>query len=95
MKSGDRTAPWLPASRSLAAWVRGLWWSASSTYPGGATPAIFCIDSATLFCFTMTSTGARRIWTARGHGAVLMLLIVASPVAPAIDFKVTLDTFSG
>lgn len=89
VKSGDRTARRFGLA-FLAAWVGSLVVS-KLHLPGGATLAIFCIDSATLIYFTRTSLGSRRLWTA--VATALMLLIVASHVATAIDFRVTLDTF--
>ncbi|MEJ2817902.1 hypothetical protein [Caulobacter sp. CCG-8] len=89
VKSGDRAARRFGVS-FLASWVASLVVS-KLHLPGGASLAIFCIDSATLVYFAWASLDARRIWTA--VATAFILLIVASHVATAIDFRVTLDTF--
>ena len=52
---------------------------------------LFAIDAVTLAYFAWASLQARRIWTVAA--TAFMLLIVASHLATAIDFRVTINTF--
>jgi ABC-type transport system involved in cytochrome c biogenesis permease subunit len=73
----------------LANWLASLAVDNASTVNTGL--GVFCVDGATLVCFIWASLRTRRVWTL--VATAFMALIVASHVATAIDFRVTINTF--
>jgi hypothetical protein len=87
-KFGDQTARRFGFA-FLASWVASLVISKIGFLK--VSPAMFCIDSATMVYFVWVSLRSRRIWTL--VASAFMTLIVASHVATAIDYRLAINTF--
>jgi hypothetical protein len=73
----------------LVSWIASLMVNIGGV--GQTGWAMFGVDCATLIYFAWISLRTRRLWTILA--TAFMLLIVASHVATAIDFRLAIDTF--